>query len=95
MSHPVRERVIEKYLCSEVQKAGGLCWKFSSPGNAGVPDRIVMCGGRVCFVEVKRPGEKPRALQVEMMRRMVSRGAWVEVVDSYESVDALMRSITS
>ena len=38
---------------------GGKAYKFVSPGNPGVPDRIcVFPGGAVVFVELKRPGRE-------------------------------------
>lgn len=51
-----RERDIERALSVMVRRHGGLCLKWVCPGWAGVPDRIVLLpGGRVIFVEVKRP----------------------------------------
>ena len=45
------EKDIERFLVNGVKKLGGVAYKFVSPGNAGVPDRlIVMPGGRVYFV---------------------------------------------
>lgn len=35
----MKERKIEEKLRKAVRQKGGLCWKFVSPGNAGVPDR--------------------------------------------------------
>ena len=58
------EKDVERYLRSEIEKLGGLCLKFVSPGNAGVPDRLVILpGGRVWFVEVKTDGGRVRPLQ--------------------------------
>ena len=59
------ERDIERALVGMVKRHGGLCYKFVSPGNPGVPDRIVLLpGGRVIFVETKRPrGGKVAPLQ--------------------------------
>ncbi|PTY76230.1 nuclease, partial [Heyndrickxia sporothermodurans] len=37
----MRERDIEIYLRDEVKKIKGRAYKFESPGNAGVPDRLV------------------------------------------------------
>lgn len=60
----ILEKDIEKRLVREVKKLGGLCLKWVSPGNSGVPDRIVlMPGGKAIFVELKRPGGKEGALQ--------------------------------
>lgn len=49
-----RESLIEKHLVAEVKKAGGVAFKFVSPGRRSVPDRIVLLpGGRLVFVECK------------------------------------------
>lgn len=53
------EKVTEAYLRDEVRKLGGIAYKFVSPGQVGVPDRIVILpGGRIFFVEVKSEGKK-------------------------------------
>ena len=50
------EKDIEQKLVKLVKAAGGLCLKWVCPGWAGVPDRIVLLpGGRIVFVELKRP----------------------------------------
>ena len=57
----MREKTIEQKLAAAVKKYGGICPKFTSPGFDGMPDRIVlMPNGKMAFVEVKAPGEKPR-----------------------------------
>lgn len=88
----MRERDIEEYLRNQVKKAGGKAYKFVSPGNDGVPDRLVLFpGGRVYFVELKAPGKKPRPLQIKQMRDIASFGCNVRVIDSKEGVDAFIR----
>lgn len=53
-----KESAVEKRLVDGVNELGGECLKFVSPSLAGVPDRIIlMPGGVVSFVEVKREGE--------------------------------------
>lgn len=50
----MREREIEKILAAEVKKLGGRAYKWVSPGNDGVPDRIVILPGETpYFVELK------------------------------------------
>jgi hypothetical protein len=50
------EKDIEAKLVERVRNSGGFCLKWTSPGWAGVPDRIVLLpGARVIFVETKRP----------------------------------------
>ncbi|WP_330948880.1 VRR-NUC domain-containing protein [Virgibacillus sp. MG-45] len=84
----MREKDIEEYLRKEVKKAGGKAYKFESPGNDGVPDRIVIFpGNNIFFVELKAPGEKPRPLQVKQMRDLTNFGCSVSVLDSKKRVD--------
>lgn len=84
------ERAVEEHLVGRVRAAGGLALKWVSPSMVGVPDRIcILPGGRVMFVEVKRPGGKTRPIQdrvIGMIRRL---GVEVHVIDSKEGVDAL------
>ncbi|WDL96921.1 VRR-NUC domain-containing protein [Alicyclobacillus sp. ALC3] len=90
-----RERDIEAHLRDRIKAAGGLAYKFESPGNAGVPDRLVlMPSGRVAFVELKQKGKKPTKLQEVQHRRIRSLGFRVEVCDSKEAVDRFVADIT-
>ncbi|EJJ4019890.1 VRR-NUC domain-containing protein [Salmonella enterica] len=78
-----RENLIEKHLVAEVKKAGGVAYKFISPGHRSVPDRIVLLpGGRIVFVECKAPGKAPRADQVREHERLRALGFTVVVLDS-------------
>lgn len=83
------EKEIEAYLRASVERAGGLCLKFTS-STAGVPDRVVTLGGETFFVELKAPGKKPRPLQVRMIEKLRSSGARVEIIDSKKGVDTLL-----
>lgn len=82
----VRERDIEAAFARMGRERGALVLKFTSPGTAGVPDRIVVRpGGIVEFVELKAPGERPRPLQEAVARKLRERGVPVDVVDSKEA----------
>ena len=88
------EKDIEKYLRKSINRAGGECLKWVSPGTAGVPDRIVICpDGRIAFVELKRPFEKPRPVQRVVLRRLYHLGCRVVVIDKRKSVEGFMRWI--
>ncbi|MDL4915489.1 MAG: VRR-NUC domain-containing protein [Enterobacterales bacterium endosymbiont of Blomia tropicalis] len=79
----IRESTIEKHLVAEVKKAGGIAYKFLSPGRRAVPDRLVLLpGGRAVFVECKAPGEKPRPEQLREHERLRAHGLTVVVLDS-------------
>ncbi len=41
------ENDIEKYLVRQIKRIGALCYKFTSPGTRGVPDRIILYQGNV------------------------------------------------
>jgi len=89
----MREKDIEKYLRDQVKKSGGKAYKFESPGNDGVPDRLVIYPeGRMIFVELKAPGKKPRPLQVKQMRDLKNFGCDVRVIDSKQGVNEFVRS---
>ena len=90
----MRERDIEAYLRDKIRAWGGLALKWVSPGNNGVPDRIViMPGGRIVFVELKAPGGRPTKLQQKQHERLRKLGCDVRVIDSYEGVDQLAQEL--
>ena len=70
----MKERDIEVLLREGVKQLGGKAYKWVSPGNAGVPDRIVILpGGKVIFVELKQENGRLTRLQKvqqETLRRM-------------------------
>lgn len=82
------EKMIEERLRDGVKRLGGVAFKFVSPGNDGVPDRLVcLPGGRIAFIELKAPGKKPTPLQVRQMERLRGLGFVAFVIDSVEAVD--------
>ena len=84
----MRESTIEAYLRDRVKELGGKAYKFVSPGNDGVPDRLVcLPGGRVVFVELKAPGKTPTRLQLLQHAELGKRGFDVFVIDSKQGVD--------
>lgn len=86
------EKDIEKYLVRKVRTVlGGRAYKLVSPGNAGMPDRMVcLPGGFAVFVELKAPGKTTRPLQDVQIGRLRKLGFRVEVIDSTEAADALV-----
>ena len=71
----MRESEIEKILVREVKKLGGIAYKWVSPGNDGVPDRIVIFPHRQpVFVELKTDRGRLTALQEVQVRRLEKLG---------------------
>lgn len=77
------EKQVEK-KCGDIAKRRGCLWfKWSSPSTKGIPDRIcILPGGKVLFVELKRPGGKPTKLQAAMIRKLEKQGCDAYVVDN-------------
>lgn len=77
------EKQIEKAVCDYAKSKGVLCYKFVSPGHAGVPDRMfVLPGGIVFFIEFKRTGCVPTPLQMREIERLRSQELSVFVIDN-------------
>ncbi len=78
------EKDIERKVVAYCQRHGYYCRKLSTPGCRGVPDRMIAKGGLVLFLELKRPGEKPTALQEYEMDSLTKAGLKADWADSYE-----------
>lgn len=84
----MRESDVERYLVREVERRGGLAPKWVSPGNNGVPDRLVILpGGRTLFVETKAPDGRMKALQRRWARELTERGHHHAALYTREDVD--------
>lgn len=81
------ESIVEHYLVQQCEKAGLLCRKYISPGRRGVPDRIVIGGGRTVFIETKSAVGRLSNLQKREIKRMLSHGADVRIYNTRQQVD--------
>jgi hypothetical protein len=84
----MRESTIEKYFCQRVNKAGGLAFKWVSPGAIGVPDRIVFFPGMVFLVELKSSRGKLRPDQKYQREQLAKLDFDVVVINSKEQAKA-------
>ena len=87
------EKIVEKKLISAVNEIGGKAYKFSSPGNNGVPDRIVLYKGKCYFVELKRTGGDLSRIQNVVIKRFEQLGFKVRVLDSVDKVGDFISEI--
>lgn len=89
------EKEVEQYFCKEVKtRLSGWPLKFMSPGQNGMPDRIVLLpGGKLYFVELKAPGKKARKLQKHVHQKLTALGFGVRMIDTRSAVDDFVREV--
>ena len=77
----MREREVKKMLVDGIRKLGGRAFKWVSPGNDGVPDRIVVLPGYpAVFVELKTITGRLTSLQRIQIDRLRAMGQDVRVL---------------
>lgn len=91
----MKESQLERKFRMSVECIGGLAPKWVSPGNRGVPDRIVILpGGRTVFVELKSPGKPLQPLQRRWAKKLQALGHLVYKIDSEEDIERFMKEVT-
>lgn len=88
----ILERDIEAKVVKWAKANDWLTYKFVSPSQRGVPDRIFIKDGVVVFVEFKAPGKWPTKLQQLAMHKLRSQGAKVFWSDSAEDAVSLLEA---
>ena len=78
------ESKIEKQCVNWAKDNGWLSFKFVSPCNRGVPDRMFLKQGKTVFVEFKQPGGKISTLQRRQIERLRAWDFKVFIIDSLE-----------
>ena len=92
----MRERDVERILVNGIRELGGKAFKFVSPGNDGVPDRlIVMPEGKVCFVELKQRYGTLSGLQKVQIGKLSVLGQFVAVLYGEEEVRIFLNQMRS
>jgi Holliday junction resolvase len=90
----MRESTLERALVREVEKIGGLALKWTSPGQRGVPDRIVILPqGQTVYVEMKAPGKALDPLQIRWAKILRSMGHQVFKIDSQEEIHRFIAEV--
>ena len=91
----MRELQLERKLVSEVERIGGRAPKWVSPGNRGVPDRLVILpGGRTVYVEMKAPGKPLEPLQERWAKILRSMGHKVYKIDCEKDIDRFISEVS-
>lgn len=90
----MREKFVEQKLVRAVKAMGGIAPKFTSPGMAGMPDRLILLpDGKMGFAELKAPGKKPRPIQIARISQLRRLGFKVYVVDGVEQIGSVLDDI--
>lgn len=90
----MKESKLEDKLLLGIKSKGGRALKFVSPGNRGVPDRIIlMPGAKVYWVEVKTTGEVPEPLQLWWHRVLRALGFEVWVIDNESDLNLFLNQL--
>ena len=88
------EARLEKKLCELVQGHGGLCYKWLSPNDPGVPDGIVIApGGRTIFVELKAEIGRLQKIQKWQHGRLASHGVEIRTLKGLDQVKAFVEEV--
>ena len=88
------EREVEKKLVDGVRRMGGRAYKFVSPGNDGVPDRIVVLPDTApMFVELKTESGKLSSLQKVQITRLEKLGQYVRVLYGAKDVENFLEEM--
>lgn len=86
-----RESKTETYLRKKINEIGGLCYKWGSKFNTGVPDRICIVPEiGVFFVEVKTLTGATSKIQEQVFQKIKKSGGTVFITQGDQGVDKLM-----
>lgn len=74
------ESRIQSQIIKRYEKLGYMVVKVLLCNKNGFPDLMLLKDGKASFIEVKRPGEKPRPLQEFRIKELRSLGFDVDVL---------------
>ena len=86
----MRESYIETKVTDYAKAKGWLSYKWVSPSQRGVPDRLYFKKGKLLLVEFKAPKKKPTPYQQAIHRKLNKAGWTVHIIDSIEKGKALL-----
>ena len=91
-----KEQDIQTSIMNYISSIGGLPLKFNNIGiyaKAGVSDILACIRGRFVAIEVKKPGNKPSALQENFIKAVNTVGGLGFWADSLEDVKIKLKEI--
>lgn len=85
------EKALQNACIRWLRKEGIFYWKFQDKFSAGFPDLMLANNGYTLFVELKRKGGKPTALQQAVHQKMEKAGLVVLVIDNFDEFKSLVK----
>jgi len=88
------ESQIEEWLNKKIKEIGGLSFKWVSPGNPGVPDRIyVFPNNQVYFVELKTESGRLSNIQKWQRQRLKDLGVNYRLVKGMQEAKEFVKEL--
>ena len=92
----ISESCLERVFCAKVKSAGGKAIKMETWGRAGLPDRLVlMPGGRVYFVELKRENGVLSEVQKYVIKEFAKLDFNVRIIRNAEQIEEFIKEVSS
>lgn len=90
----MRESAVERKLVTGIRKAGGIAYKFVSPGHAGVPDRLIILPEcQPFFVELKQDTGRLTELQKACHAQLKKLGCTVFTLYGADDVSRFLQAL--
>jgi hypothetical protein len=80
------ESTLKTKAKKELEKAGWLVIHLIQTNMNGIPDTMILKGGRAVFIEFKRLGKEARELQEYRIKQLTKYGFEALVIDDMEGV---------
>jgi hypothetical protein len=90
MEKRITEAKIERTVSAWAKDMGILTIKLNVRGQRGVPDRLYLLAGKTLFIEFKKPGSKPTAIQRWALNNLRATGFDAVVVDDVDQAKNLI-----
>lgn len=92
-----KEQNVQTSIMNYISSIGGLPIKFNNMGiyaKAGVSDILACIKGRFVAIEVKRPGNKPSAVQLQFITAVNSIGGLAFWADNLQDVKDKLKELS-
>lgn len=88
------EKNIERFLTNKMKEMGGASYKFISPGNAGMPDRLIITKtGGVFLVELKTEKGRLSKIQKAQIKKLRDKGVKVFITYGFNEVEDFLKEV--